>query len=144
MEESTKTLLSGGPAGCPWDHDPHHTKMLLSICVFSSPLASVRSFASSVLCACLFSGFGDFRFLCRPDGVTCIGRPDLKDHVVSADSEETAARLVRYVHCLSPRITEDDNPEVLGIDLNVARSFCQWPCMLNVRKSASNVGFLLC
>jgi len=48
----------------------------------------------------------------------------LQDHIERAPTDRHVARLVRFIRCLSPRITEDDNPEILGIDLNVARSLC--------------------
>lgn len=35
-----------------------------------------------------------------------------------------ASRLVRLLRCLSPRITDTDQPEILGIDIHVLRSLC--------------------
>lgn len=49
----------------------------------------------------------------------------VQDLAVSTVSEKVAARLVRFLQCISPRITDNDTPEVLGkIDVNVARPLC--------------------
>lgn len=43
-------------------------------------------------------------------------------HIEQATRERQVGRLVRFVHNLSPRITEDEPPRILGSDLNVLRS----------------------
>lgn len=45
-------------------------------------------------------------------------------HALSVSSEKLASRMVRLLQCISPRIIDGADPQVLGIDLNIARCLC--------------------
>ncbi|CAK0904591.1 unnamed protein product, partial [Prorocentrum cordatum] len=49
----------------------------------------------------------------------------VQERALAAPCERVAARLVRLLRALAPRVTDDgEEPEVLGIDLNVVRPLC--------------------
>ena len=48
----------------------------------------------------------------------------VQEQALQTESEKLASRLIRLLHCVSPRITDGDSPKVLEIDLNVVRSLC--------------------
>ncbi|CAK9099547.1 unnamed protein product [Durusdinium trenchii] len=48
----------------------------------------------------------------------------VQEQALHTESEKLASRLIRLLHCVSPRITDGDSPKVLEIDLNVMRSLC--------------------
>jgi len=48
----------------------------------------------------------------------------VQEQALHTDCEKLAARLIRLLHCVCPRITDGDSPKVLEIDLNVVRPLC--------------------
>lgn len=50
---------------------------------------------------------------------------DVQERILKEQSaDRVAEKLARCLQCLSPRITDEDEPSVLGIDLNVIRTLC--------------------
>lgn len=48
----------------------------------------------------------------------------VQEQALSTGSERLTCRLVRLLHCVTPRVTDSNSPKVLDIDLNVVRPLC--------------------